>query len=237
MAISRLYTFVAGDPILAAEVNAELDALITEVNLKPDANGAVQTNLNSDMLDGYHASLTGGANTIPVCSTGNIQVQLNADLLDGLHASDFVTSVFASGTAMLFYQANPPTGWTKITGFSHEYIFTVADAAVGGVKFGASSAWQFSGITGTIDGHTLTVSELPSHNHNVIPILSSVLAPATKLTDNTGTDQVVTYTAIFTPTNTSSTGGDGSHTHGVSGLTGDGTWRPPRAWCIPCTKN
>jgi len=51
----------------------------------PVSNGTVNTKLNADMLDGYHAANTTGK--IPI-SNGTVNTDLNADKLDGYHAGN-----------------------------------------------------------------------------------------------------------------------------------------------------
>jgi len=236
MAIARLFTFVAGDPILASEVNGELDAIITELNDKPDANGVIQTTLNADLLDDYHASLVGGDDTIPVCKAANIQIDLNTDLLDGLHASDISQAAFVSGTTLIFYQAAAPTGWSKVTGFGHDYHLSMNDSAVGGVKFGALSAWDLSGITGTVDAHVLTIVELPAHGH-AIDMDSGPINPVNTETVDVGAGVTVIKGMGTGFRNTTVVGTNTGHSHTLTGVTGDGVWRPPTAWVIACTKD
>lgn len=234
MAINRLYTFVTGDPILASEVNGELDQIIAELNSKPEANTVVQTDLNADLLDGHDSSLNGGDDTIPVCKAANVQVALNADLLDGLHASDIGQTAFASGTGLVFYQAAAPSGWTKVTGFSFEYVMTFFDTGTGGTKTGLTSDWGVTGISGTTDGHALTVSEMPAHTHT----LGQHWTAFDEATKTVGQhDFVDAQSGVEVNRISGSTGSGSAHTHTFSGAAGATSWRPPRAYCIPCTKD
>jgi len=64
-----------------------------------------------------------------------------------------------SGTRMLFYQASAPTGWSQVTSVNDK-VLRVVDS--GGGTTGGS--WTISGLS--VDGHSLSESELPSHSHD-----------------------------------------------------------------------
>ncbi|MHB8727576.1 MAG: hypothetical protein ACYC9K_00900 [Sulfuricaulis sp.] len=111
---------------------------------------------------------------------------------------------FASGTVMPFFQSAAPIGWTQ--------ILTQDDKAmrvVSGVGGGSGGAVAFSTITGqSVAGHQLTTAEMPSHTHSI------------HTRQGTGGYGFVSeYDAagafIDSSQNTNSTGGDGSHSHGV----------------------
>jgi len=55
----------------------------------PVSNGTLNTNLNADMVDGYNAGNLSGQ--VPV-SNGTLNTNLNADMLDGYHASATATA-------------------------------------------------------------------------------------------------------------------------------------------------
>ena len=70
---------------------------------------------------------------------------------------------FAAGTKMLFQQTSAPTGWTKVTS-SNDVALRVVSGSVGS---GGSVAFETAFASQTIPVHTLTTSELPSHEHEV----------------------------------------------------------------------
>ena len=81
-----------------------------------------------------------------------------------------VDAGFPSGTVMLFVQSSAPTGWTKQTGFNNRALRLVSSGALGGGGGGSttfSSAFNSSVSTssGSVHSHTLTTSQIPSHNH------------------------------------------------------------------------
>lgn len=61
----------------------------------PVSNGTVNTNLNADLLDGYTAGNANG--NIPV-SNGTANVNLNADLIDGINTTQIIYGDTAAGT-------------------------------------------------------------------------------------------------------------------------------------------
>lgn len=128
-------------------------------------------------------------------------------------------STFEAGTAMLFFQNAAPMDWTLNTTHDDKLI-RVVDNQDGGDDGGDSAgSWTISGVT--VDGHTLVTAEIPAHTHNFTSQVNA--APGTGA-DGTGGN----------PTATSSTGGGGSHTHGV---TSDGTWRPTYINVIVCIRD
>ena len=71
-----------------------------------------------------------------------------------------------STTAVLFYQATAPTGWTKVTTVNDKAL-RVVSGATGGAT-GGTIAWStaFSG-TGTVGSTVLSTAQMPAHTHGV----------------------------------------------------------------------
>lgn len=88
-------------------------------------------------------------------ATSNIQDQIDAI---NAGAGDLVAP---QGTAMLFYQATPPTGWTQDVAEDNRMLRLVS-SATGGTLGGTDSpiSFSFSHVHATSD-HTLTLSQLP----------------------------------------------------------------------------
>jgi len=129
---------------------------------------------------------------------------------------------FVSGTVMLFAQAAPPTGWSLIPGLADRMIRTNnSGGGSGGV------GWAVSGLT--TNGHTLSIAEMPSHDHGI----NGVTFVTTNPTGGGGVQ-----TGGF-PVGTSSTGvsqgGNLPHDHG--GVNSDGNWRPPYLDVLIAVKN
>jgi hypothetical protein len=74
---------------------------------------------------------------------------------------------FPSETKMLFQQSAAPTGWTKDTTHNNKALRVVSSGTVssgGNVAF--TTAFSASRtVSGSVAGHTLILSEIPSHNH------------------------------------------------------------------------
>ena len=128
---------------------------------------------------------------------------------------------FPSGTKMLFGQTAAPTGWTKITTDDDAALRIVSGTVGSGGSSGLSTALATPTVTGTISGstgsHTLTTSQMPSHNHSY--------------TQRSGSSTIYwDYFSIGTNVTTSnsgsstgSTGGGGSHNHSLSATFSGGT--------------
>lgn len=72
---------------------------------------------------------------------------------------------FPSGTRMLFQQSSVPPGWTQDTGLQNDSLLRMSNGGVS-VHGGNGVSSVLWGATGT-DGHYLSATEMPSHNHGV----------------------------------------------------------------------
>ncbi|CAB3720224.1 hypothetical protein LMG22037_04700 [Paraburkholderia phenoliruptrix] len=85
------------------------------------------------------------------------------------NASPIGTLTAPSGTRMAFHQTAAPAGWTIDTTITnHTCLYTSSGGGIVNTGSGYSSFVSSGWFT---DLHTLTVSELPSHTHNV-PIIT-----------------------------------------------------------------
>lgn len=116
-------------------------------------------------------------------------------------------SSFPAGTRMLFQQSTAPTGWTKDTSINDKALRVVSGAAGSGGSVAFSTVF---GRTAT-DGTTLTVAQMPSHQHGIYKFSAA---------GNSGT--YITSSSLSSAENRvmdtnlcSSVGGNGSHTHGL----------------------
>ena len=78
----------------------------------------------------------------------------------------YPTSAIPAGTVMLFWQANAPTGWTKITS-QNDKAFRVVSGTGGGTGGSVAFETAFASQTpsGTTDAIALTTAQMPSHSH------------------------------------------------------------------------
>jgi len=120
---------------------------------------------------------------------------------------------FPSGTRMLFQQTAAPTGWTKEAIHNDKALRLVTGTVGTGGTVPFSTVFVTNRavtgtIGGTIDGHALTVAELPSHNHTIGGRTDSTTGGTTPKQNSVGT--------ATQQVNTSSTGSGNSHTHTTS---------------------
>jgi microcystin-dependent protein len=115
---------------------------------------------------------------------------------------------FPSGTKMVFFQASAPTGWTKDTTQNNKVLRVVSSSGGGsGGSWATSSGPSHSLSAGA---HTLSVSEMPSHGHDIeaagLTALASVSGPSYRTNGNTVINHI-----------SASVGGGSSHSHSLSG--------------------
>jgi len=148
-------------------------------------------------------------------------------------------TAFPSGTAMLFCNASPPPGWTQDFAVN-DFMVRITNGAGGGgggswTITGTSVATSVStntsvgapsisgtvstsvsdggsSVSGTVANHTLAVTELPAHTHNLTDLPGQTTIAAT----NSGPQQV-NIAGTHASTTDNGTGGGGAHNHGWSG--------------------
>ena len=138
------------------------------------------------------------------------------------------TPAFPSGTRMLFQQTAAPTGWTKETSHNDKTLRVVS----GTVTTGGSNAFTsaFSNITpsgsvstsisGTVANHTLTIAQMPAHNHSGVVQQREDFNPTTGSTTQSPLgfgDTRGGARASASPLTINNTGGGQGHNHGFSG--------------------
>jgi microcystin-dependent protein len=139
-----------------------------------------------------------------------------------------IPDFIAAGSLMLFQQTSAPTSWTKdTTSHNNKALRVVTGTASSGGSAAFTTAFASRTPTGTIsassgqiaaDGtvnnHTLTTPEIPSHLHpiNVVTGTNPNAASSTRFN---------TTTAVFQPAaaavNSNATGGGDAHSHPFSG--------------------
>jgi len=119
-----------------------------------------------------------------------------------------------SGTVMAFFQSGAPTGWTKVTS-QNDKMLRVVSGTGGGT--GGSAAVSSPAHNLAAGSHTLSVSEMPSHNHTTAggAQFASGGSTGTKYYQN-NTNGGPAINAINTA-NMSNTGGGSGHSHNMSG--------------------
>lgn len=122
---------------------------------------------------------------------------------------------FPSGTRLLFYQANAPTGWTKVTGIGNRAVKIVDDATGGTLAGSVNFSDVFKSLntnsvatSGTVGETKLSVAQLASHTHKL------------KIHGGSNGTALSTYAADYYKWEDwycESTGSDQTHTHSFSG--------------------
>ena len=132
----------AAKVISGADFHTEFSAVETAVNTKADING--------DAAEAFSATTAStGANTTQVATTAFVQTALQA--------------IYPVGS--IYMNAAVSTNPATLLGFG-----TWAAYAEGKVPVGKASSGTFDTLNATggaeTDSHTLTLSEIPSHNHS-----------------------------------------------------------------------
>lgn len=179
--------------------------------------------------------MTQAFNLALLANNVNSSGQLNA-------ATGLYNPPIPSGTAMLFYQASAPTGWTQNTSLD-DYALRLTSGTGGSTGGTTAFSTVFANQTPTISGSvsgttgatTLSTTQIPSHTHSInLPPRGG---------DSGGNNNFFSGVESGTQSFTSdSTGGGGSHTHSFSGsITGFSasaiTLNVRYANIIICTKN
>jgi hypothetical protein len=138
----------AGKVISGADFNTEFTAVQTAVNTKADLAGSA-----SQAFSATTAST--GTNTTQVATTAFVQNTVTAATINNL--------VYPVGS--IYMNAAVSTNPATLLGFG-----TWAAYAEGKVPVGKASSGTFDTLNATggaeTDSHTLTLSEIPSHNHS-----------------------------------------------------------------------
>jgi hypothetical protein len=184
------------------------------------------------------ATIAQGAKTLVYCTSDNVEELFGDDInvTGNVSASYFIgdgsslTNIepFTAGTLMLFQQTTAPTGWTKQTTHNNKALRVVTGTASSGgsntfsgvfntaVAVSGTSNNSTVTISGSTAGHTLTLSEIPSHRHLEgghveFGTGDSVSAGTRNEGNNSGAKRF--YTDYQ--------GGGGSHSHAAGTLAGD----------------
>tara|TARA_R110000868_G_scaffold193790_1_gene439007 strand:- start:3911 stop:8611 length:4701 start_codon:yes stop_codon:yes gene_type:complete len=173
---------------------------------------------------------------ILVATADNSAIPLNVGSNDTVLTADSTTSSgvawkalppsVPTGSVVLFYQANAPTGWTKVTTQNNKALRVVS-----GTGGGTGGTTNFTSVfasrtpsgtnsAGSVSNHTLTTAEMPSHTHSYSVWFDSGTAGG----EAGGTRTAATSNAFGSATlNTNANGGGGSHNHGFTNPTFTGT--------------
>lgn len=150
-------------------------------------------------------------------------------------------STFPAGTVMLFAQTTAPTGWTKSTTHNNKALRVVSGTASSGGSTAFSSVFT---------ARTIATANLPAHSHAMPhthtfadesdtesaghqhPLSGgstdtasshqhTVAYSTASITYQSGNNNATVVTAVGSGGSSANTGAAGSHSHGLSGNTGD----------------
>lgn len=200
-------TWAAGDYFVATLTNIGLQETLANENLR--ALGALVS--SADKMPYFTGAGAAALATLTPFARALLDdadaAAMRATL--GVPASN---QVIPAGTAMIFFQAAAPTGWTKDAnaGLNHAIRITGgAGAGSGGVQ-PFTAAFASRGVSGTVWDTTLTTAQMPVHAHPV-PLLSWAMHAG-----NSGSWDTPLYNGSSSAW-TNNSGGGGAHTHGFSG--------------------
>jgi hypothetical protein len=196
-------TAAAGSAILNLSVNPSDGAGAATVRLFRATNTTGNKNFDVHAGDGS-ATVAQRLSNSGCTLTGTVTVNGTAVALQGVLSAP-------SGGKLLWGSTTLPTGWSVIASTSDRTILTTETAAEGGSTGGS---WTVSGITAA--GTSITISQMPDHDHTVfhgvaVAAAGSDFATGRVLPVTGGDDQL---TAV--------TGSGNTHTHTLSS---DGTWK------------
>ena len=141
---------------------------------------------------------------------------------------------FASGVKLVFYQASAPTGWTKITTHNDKARRVVSGTGGGsGGSTAFSSAFTHSHADSfSVSNHSLLLTQIPSHTHTMT---------TADLGQFRSSGDVYNRPLGVSNKSTGATGGSGGttlgHNHGLGGAVTSTTIAPHYVDVIICSKD
>ena len=200
------------------------------------ADGAIDlVHMSSESVDedNLHISNAGTNGYFLQKQSGNAGGLTWAEVPEG---EDYIPN----GSVMVFFQANAPTGWTKVTSQNDKTLRVVSGTGGGTGGDWAMSAGETTSSHGghvhagaahthshnlAAGAHTLTTSQLASHNHQMSNVVHNSVNPGPFSPG--GTAFVRMGFNRLNPANgavvsSQSTGGGSSHSHSTSGSISSG---------------
>ena len=167
---AALVSYTPASRLTATNVQSALDQIesqiisLNNVNITQGTNisnnATAITNLqNKDVTHETRMTNIESVNTSQASTLTSLQSQVTA-VQNQVNA---MPPPFPSGTCMLFYQANPPTGWTRLA-LSDYGVRIVSDTSggTGGGSLGFNTVFARTAS----DSHVLSLAEIPSHGHS-----------------------------------------------------------------------
>jgi hypothetical protein len=151
--------------------NSSAVTIATNATSENTASTLVARNASGGFSAGtITANLSGTASYATALQTART---INGVSFDG--SANITITEFDTGTAILFYQASAPTGWTKSTTHNNKALRVVSgDGGGSGGSMEFTSVFTTRTPSGSVSGtnsggsvaaHALTVEEMPHHSH------------------------------------------------------------------------
>ena len=192
----------------AAQINAlATDDSVTQAMIADQSIDEARMQISNAPTNGYFLQAQSG-------NTGGLTW---AEVPEG---EDYIPN----GSVMVFFQANAPTGWTKVTTQNDKTLRVVSgtgggtggDWAMSAGETTSSHAGHSHSHTLAAGAHTLSTSEIPSHSHSGVVTGGSIGNTYWRYSDN---DPAV---YALSSGSTANTGSGGSHSHNLSGSISSG---------------
>lgn len=200
--------------------------LDTNNTLEVNAPNAGKTKARAEVPNDHAAALVAiqtELGTDPAGSTTDVKTRLAVSI-----AADGSLVNFPATTAMVFFQAAAPTGWTQDTDNDDKALRVVSGSGGGTGGTQGLSSPPSTAHTHATSAHTLIISEIAAHTHTVARDNTS--GGASEADAGSGG-------APLSDIITGSTGGGGSHAHGVTASDGPTAFAPQYIDVIVCTKD
>ena len=226
--------------------SSQITGTITDAQIAAVANTKITGTITAAQIAAVaNTKITGTITDAQIAAVANTKI--TGVITAGQIVSTY--SEFVAGTALLFQQTAAPTGWTKVTTHNDKSLRIVSGTVSSGGTVAFSTAFAsktpagsvsvatsigtlavgigtLAGTIGTLAGGavTLTTAQIPSHTHSITSYMNSTLTAGSY--NHFIADSEHPQGAGRGTLNINSTGGGGSHTHGLSGspsLTGSPT--------------
>ncbi len=208
-------TFSAGIKDVFVTYPAERSVYSDGTNIVPDnaaVLGVVSGGTGQASLTANNVVLGNGASAVQFVAPGASGNILTSNGTTWTSAG--APAAIPAGTAMLFFQAAAPTGWTQVTTQNNKALRVVSGTGGGtGGSVAFTTAFASQSVAGTVGSTTLTTAQMPSHSHTSTMYETS----STKVSGPTAVQRMLNSQPPTYSLTTNSTGSSNSHDHTFSG--------------------
>ena len=205
---------LANSAVTDAKIDTVANTKVTGVMTTAQIADSAVTNVKIDSM--ANTKITGVITAAQIATVANTQI---TGVITAAQLASGIT--FPSSTIMTFQQTAAPTGWTKLTTHNDKAFRVVSGSASSGGSVAFTTAFASQAVAGTnasgaVSAHTLTIAEIPSHDH-YLPRYT--LGGGYQAPDDVSCSAVGAYEWLPS----SATGGGGSHDHNFTQPTFSGT--------------